>query len=235
VIWIVWVLGTLVLVSAFSGLAGRMGKGWLYAIYAASIVIANVTASKLMVVAGLTVAAADIIYTIGVTTIELINECYGKEEADRAVVTAFFANVLWAFTAYVAVNLPPAPEFVELQPAFATVLGSAPRIVLASMIAYLAASRVDVWIYHRISGLGGPVLARIMVNNATSLFIDTILFSAIAFYGVFPLGRVIVGQYLVKIVISLVNVPFAYMARSIYERSGGEGATQASAQGGVSV
>ena len=215
-IWAVWLLGTFLIVTVFSGMAGRFGKGWLFAIYAVSIVIANVTASKLMTVLGLTVAAADIIYAIGFTTIDLINEYYGKEEAKRAIVTALFANLLWAYSAYVAVKLPAADVFAEMQPQFEAVLGSAPRIVLASMIAYYIASRVDVGVYHLIRQRGGPVWARIVGSNAASLLVDSVLFSTIAFYGVFPLAEVIVGQYLIKIVITLLNVPFAYMARAIY-------------------
>lgn len=222
-IWLIWVLGTFLAVTVSSGLAGRLGKGWLVAIYAVSIVIANVTASKLMVVFGLTVAAADIIYTIGFTTIDLINEYYGEAEAKRAVLTAFFANLLWAFYAYVAVKLPPAEAFLDLQPAFEVVLGSAPRIVLASMVAYFAASRVDVWLYHWIRERGGAVWMRILGSNGVSLLLDTVLFSTIAFYGVFPLGEVIVGQYVIKIVITLINVPFAYLARTVYRHSAAHG------------
>jgi len=64
-IWVLGVVGTFIAVTVSSGLAGRYGKGWLFAIYAVSIVIANVTASKLMTVFGLTVAATDVLYTYG--------------------------------------------------------------------------------------------------------------------------------------------------------------------------
>jgi len=224
-IWLIWIVGTFALVTVSSGLAGRMGKGWLMGIYAVSIVIANVTASKMMTVVGLTVAAADVIYTIGFTTIDLINEYYGKAEAKRAIVLAFFANVLWAFTAYVAVNLPPAEIYAELQPQFAAVLGSAPRIVAASMLAYYIASRTDVFIYHAIRQRGGPVWLRIVGSNGVSLAVDSVLFSTVAFAGVFPLLPVIVGQYSIKIAITLLNVPFAYLARGVYRWSSGASQT----------
>ncbi len=218
-IWFLWVVGTFIAVTVSSGLAGRYGKGWLFAIYAVSIVIANVTASKLMTVFGLTVAAADIIYTIGFTTIDLINEYYGKEEAKRAIVTAFFANVLWAFSAYIAVELPPADLFAEMQPHFAAVIGAAPRIVAASMTAYYIASRSDVFVYHAIRLLGLPVWTRIIGSNGVSLLVDSVVFSTMAFYGIFPLAPVIVGQYITKIVITLINIPFAYLARAVFHWS----------------
>mgnify|MGYP001123977427 CR=1 FL=1 len=220
-IWLLWVLGTFLTVTVSSGLAGRYGKGWLFAIYAVSIVIANVTASKLMTVFGLTVAAADIIYTIGFTTIDLINEYYGKAEARHAIVTAFFANVIWAFSAYIAVNLPPADIFAAMQPQFAAVIGLAPRIVLASMLAYYIASRADVFVYHFLRERHVPVWGRIIGSNAVSLLVDSVIFSTGAFYGVFPVVQVIVGQYVIKIVITLLNVPFAYLARSVYRWSVG--------------
>ncbi len=215
-IWLLWILGTFIMITVSSGLAGRYGKGWLFAVYAVSIVIANITASKLMTVFGLTVAAADIIYTIGFTTIDLINEYYGKMEAKRAILVAFFCNILWAFSAYVAVNLPPADVFAEMQPQFAAVIGSAPRIVLASMLAYYIASRVDVFVYHVVRERRGPVWARILGSNIISLLVDSVIFSTIAFYGVFPLLPVIIGQYVIKNVISVLNIPFAYLSRAIY-------------------
>lgn len=218
-IWLIWIVGTFLFVTVFSGLAGRLGKGWLFAIYAVSIVIANITASKLTSVLGLTVAAADIIYTIGFTTIDLINEYYGKDEAKRAILTALFANILWAFFAYVAVQLPAAELFAEMQPPFAAVLGSAPRIVLASMVAYYIASRSDVFVYHTIRERGGPIWLRIIGSNGVSLFVDSVIFSTVAFLGVFPLIEIIVGQYVIKIVITLINVPFALLARRVYRWS----------------
>jgi len=62
----------------------------------------------------------------------------------------------------------------------------------------------------------GPVWARILASNVVSLLVDSIIFSTIAFYGIFPLLPVIVGQYVIKNVISALNIPFAYLSRAIY-------------------
>ena len=186
----------------------------LIGLYVACELIANVTASKPIQMGGIVVPAAIFIYTITFTLIDLINESFGKQGARRVILTAFLANLLLAAYAQLAVTLPAA-SFYTGQAAFAGVLGSTPRIVFASLTAYLISSFVDAEIFaFWKTRVHGPKWLRVLVSNAISTGIDSMVFITLAFYGIMPIGGLIQGQYIVKMAITLVSLPLIYLVRS---------------------
>jgi len=182
-------------------------------LYIACNIIANVTASKSVMVGGIVVPAAVFIYSLTFTLIDLINERLGKEGARQVVYAGFAANLLLAGYSWFAVALPPAP-FYQGQEAFAGVLGSTPRIVFASLTAYLVSSLIDVqffaWWRERI---GRGKWMRVLASNAVSTLVDSIVFISIAFWGVLPVLPLIQGQYIVKMAVTVVSIPLIYLIR----------------------
>jgi uncharacterized integral membrane protein (TIGR00697 family) len=182
-------------------------------LYIACNIIANVTASKAVMIGGIVVPAAVFIYTLTFTLIDLINERLGKEGAQQVVYAGFAANLLLAGYSWIAVVLPPAP-FYQDQEAFAGVLGSTPRVVFASLTAYLVSSLVDVqffaWWRERI---GRGKWMRVLTSNAVSTLVDSIVFISIAFWGVMPVLPLIQGQYIVKMAVTVVSIPLVYLVR----------------------
>src|SRR3989338_3788230 len=114
----------------------------LIGLYVACELISNVTAGKPVAIGGIVVPAAVFLYTLTFTLIDLINERLGKTGARQVVATAFAANLLLAGYVQFAIWLPAAPFYRDAG-AFAGVLGSTPRIVFASLVAYLVSSLVD--------------------------------------------------------------------------------------------
>lgn len=190
----------------------------LIGLYIACELIANVTASKPVQLGGIVVPAAIFIYTLTFTLIDLINESMGKPGARRVILAAFIANLLLAAYAQLTVLLPPA-SFYSGQEAYASVLGSTPRIVFASLTAYLISSLIDAeifafWKAH----IHGPKWLRVLASNAISTWIDSVFFITLAFYGLMPIWPLIKGQYLVKMAITLLSLPMIYLVRSYRER-----------------
>jgi uncharacterized integral membrane protein (TIGR00697 family) len=186
----------------------------LIGLYVACELIANVTASKPIQMGGIVVPAAIFIYTITFTLIDLINESFGKQGARRVILAAFLANLLLAAYAQLAVTLPAA-SFYTGQAAFAEVLGNTPRIVFASLTAYLISSFIDAEIFAFWKArVHGPKWLRVLVSNTISTGIDSMVFITLAFYGVMPIGGLIQGQYIVKMAITLVSLPLIYLVRS---------------------
>lgn len=186
----------------------------LIALYIACELIANVTASKPVQLGGIVVPAAIFIYTLTFTLIDLINESLGKPGARKVILAAFVANLLLALYIQFAVILPPAP-FYRGQEAFAGVLGSTPRIVFASLTAYLISSFVDAeifafWKAH----IHGMKWVRVLVSNGISTGVDSVVFITLAFYGLMPVWTLIQGQYVVKMAITLLSLPLIYLVRS---------------------
>jgi uncharacterized integral membrane protein (TIGR00697 family) len=193
----------------------------LIGLYIACELIANVTASKPVQLGGMVVPAAIFIYTLTFTLIDLINESLGKEGARKVILTAFLANLLLAAYVQLAVILPPA-AFYSGQEAFSGVLGSTPRIVFASLTAYLISSLIDAEIFSfwraRVQRLKWT---RVLVSNAISTWVDSVIFITLAFYGTMPVWILIKGQYVIKMAITLLSLPLIYLVKS----SGKFGAT----------
>ena len=106
--------------------------------------------------------------------------------------------------------------------AFETILGQSARMMLAGLIAYGTSQTLNVTIFSALKGGEGSKLLwlRSMIASVLSQVVDTLLFITISFYGVFPIGGVLVGQMATKIVLSIVLVPaliylFVGIARSL--------------------
>jgi hypothetical protein len=183
-------------------------------LYIAAELIANVTAVKPIVLGRLVVPAGVFVYALTFTLLDLINERLGKRGARQVIGTAFCANLLLAVYAQLTVWWP-APAFFDGQAAVVRVLGATPRIVAASLIAYLVASLADAelfaWWRARI---GGYRWMRVLVSNTLSTGVDSVIFVTLAFAGVLPVLPLIVGQYVVKMGVTVVSLPLIYVIRA---------------------
>jgi queuosine precursor transporter len=188
-------------------------------LYIAAELIANITAVKPIVLGrlGIIVPAGVFVYALTFTLLDLINERLGKRGARQVIGTAFCANLLLAAYAQLTVWWP-APPFFDGQAAVVRVLGSTPRIVAASLVAYLVASLADAelfaWWRQRI---GGYKWMRVLVSNALSTGVDSAIFVTLAFAGVLPVLPLIVGQYVVKMAVTVVSLPLIYVIRTTPE------------------
>ena len=188
----------------------------IVSLYIACELIANTTAGKpVLIPGGVIVPAAVFIYALTFTLIDLINDRLGKQGARHVVYAAFLSNLLLAAYTQFVIWLPPAPFYgEEAQAAFAGVLGSTWRIVAASLIAYLVSTLIDVqifaWWRERV---GRYRWARVLTSNTVSTLIDSTVFITIAFLGVMPVLPLIVGQYAVKMAVTLVSIPLIYAVK----------------------
>jgi queuosine precursor transporter len=93
--------------------------------------------------------------------------------------------------------------------AFETILGQSFRMMLAGLISYGISQTLNVTIFSALKGSDGSKLLwlRSAIASVLSQIVDTLLFITISFYGVFPIGGLIVGQMATKVVLSIVLVP----------------------------
>ena len=111
-------------------------------------------------------------------------------------------------------NWQPAVFATEFSEMFSKVLALTPRITLASFIAYLISQHHDIWIFHfwKKKTNGKHLWLRNNASTIVSQLIDSIIFVTIAFYGIFPIWNMILGMWIVKIIIALIDTPFIYGA-----------------------
>ncbi|MGC9364511.1 MAG: queuosine precursor transporter [Fidelibacterota bacterium] len=206
----------IVVVLSTALLMFRLGKIWLYAFIAICIVLANIFVTKQFRLFGLSATGGNITYGAIFLVTDLLCEHYGKEAGRRAVIIGFFAALFYLVTSQFILLMQPA-EYDTVHDGMQSIFSFAPRIVLASMIAYLISQFHDIWAYHAIRKLTRNRLLWLR-NNAstwTSQLIDSVTFSLIAFVGVFPLkivGQIILSTYLLKIIVAAIDTPFLYLS-----------------------
>ncbi len=192
---------------------GRMPLLLPVVLYVACELIANVTAGKPIALGGVTVPGGVFIYALTFTLLDLINETFGPHGARRVVAAAFAANLLLAAYTRLVVALPSPPAFDAS--AFDGVFASTPRIVVASLAAYLISSLLDVEVFAWWKRRSGRrPWARVLISNAVSTAADSALFVTLAFAGTLPLAPLIAGQYLIKMAVTVVSLPLLYAVRS---------------------
>lgn len=179
-----------------------------------SLLVSNVTASKIISIGNLIVPAAVVAYAITFLCTDVIGELYGKEEANKTVRLGFILQLFSIGLLYIAIKLPPAPFMTEYNEVFQQVLGQSLRVVIASLIAYTISQFNDVYIFHKLKDIHGSKhkWLRNNLSTITSQLIDTSIFITIAFYGVVPnLWALILGQFTIKVVLALLDTPFFYL------------------------
>lgn len=182
--------------------------------FVTSLIVANVISSKLVIIGGhFVVPAAVVSYAFTFLCTDIIGEIWGKEEANKTVKRGLIFQIIATIFILLAIQLPIAPFMANFQNVFKSVLGGSFRMTLASLGAYLVAQANDVFIFHKLKEITGQKHKWIRNNVSTicSQFIDTAIFITIAFYGQVPnLFLVIYSQFLVKVVLALLDTPFFY-------------------------
>jgi uncharacterized integral membrane protein (TIGR00697 family) len=180
------------------------------ALYVACDLIANITAIKPVAIGSIVVPGGVFLYALTFTLLDLINEQLGRRGTRKVVYGAFVANALLAL--YSALLLAaPSPAFFTGQEALETVLGSTPRIVGASLAAFLISSLLDVELFAQWKQrTPGHKWSGVLFSNSISTAVDSVVFVLVAFWGVFPVVPLIMGQYLVKMGMAVLSVPLIY-------------------------
>ncbi len=211
-----WIILTLVLSTLVLILAKRYGLGIAVGVFAGMVVVANVIAVKPVIFGPFVVPAAVLIYAATFLMTDVITEIWGKREAQLAIIGGFLANIFLVLGVYLTIKWPGA-RFWQAQQALESILGLTPRIVFASMVAYLISQTHDVLAFHfwKRKTRGRHLWLRNNLSTAVSQLIDTGIFITIAFYGILPLVPLIIGQYLIKLIIALCDTPFCYLGVKI--------------------
>jgi queuosine precursor transporter len=191
-------------------------------LYGGMTCIAGVLGNKQVALgAGLAVEAGIFAFLMLVVLSSATAELHGRAVADRLVRFGFIPLIFSMVLIVVVLGLPPA---ADMDPArlssFQLVLGQSPRLMLAGIIAYGISQTLNVAIFSKLKAEGRRFLwARAAIASILSQIVDTLLFITIAFYGVFPIEQLLVGQALAKVVLSAVIVPpVIYAAVAIGQR-----------------
>ena len=187
----------------------------LVSTYAAASLVANIMSIRAVSILGWAVDAGTLTYPLTFTLRDMIHKVGGQRAARTAIFTTVALNIAMALALWAAAVLP-ADMSVGAQEQFGDVLVMTWRIVAASVIAQLLAELADTEIYQRfVNRFGHRVqFGRVLASNAVSVPLDSVLFSVIAFGGVFPrsvVTEIIVANIVIKGISSLATAPLIYL------------------------
>ena len=182
-------------------------------IYGGMVCIAGVLANKQVALGPLAVEAGIFAFLILVAISSAVAELYGRGIANRLVLIGFVPLIISMALTALVLALPAADDMpAHRLRAFDTIMGGTPRIWAAGIIAYGVSQILNVTIFSWLKREGGRLLwLRSAIAGVLSQIVDTLLFIAIAFYGLFPIGQLILGQALAKVILSIVLVPLLIM------------------------
>lgn len=215
-----WGVITLGIAAASILLGKRYTVAYPIAMMAVLMTVANILANKIVVFGAFAVSGGVLVYSATFLITDLLSEIWGKHAARTAVWAGFYGSIFLVVMLWI-VSLWPAPEFAAAGAAeFTTALALTPRVVLASLVTYLIVQHHDVWAFHwwKRKTNGRHLWLR---NNASTLVsqgLDQLLFVTLAFYGVLPIIPLIIGGYLVKALVAVIDTPFMYGLRWLAER-----------------
>lgn len=142
---------------------------------------------------------------------DVLAEVYGLKASRRAIYTAFGLAALASLTIFIVQISPPADGW-ENQQAFEAVMGFVPRIVLASLAAFLAGQLMNAWVLDRMRRRTEDryLRSRLIGSTLVGQLVDTLIFCTIAFAGVITgldfVMYVVLG-YAVKALAEIVLLP----------------------------
>lgn len=139
-----------------------------------------------------------------------VAELHGRAVANRLVLFGFVPLLTSILLTLVVLQLPPSPGMAQVnRDAFALLMGQNIRIWGGGIVAYGVSQLLNVSIFSALKGREGARLlwARAATASVLSQLVDALIFITIAFLGVFPIWQLLVGQMLVKSILSAVLVP----------------------------
>jgi uncharacterized integral membrane protein (TIGR00697 family) len=165
-------------------------------------------------------------------TTDLINEYFGKPGVKRiSYLTAIL--ILYAFAViFMAIALPPASWWANLTDdtgnvynmdlAFNKILGQGLRIIAGSLIAFLLAQLVDVFVFQKLRKATGNRRLWLRATGSTlvSQLVDSFVVLFIAFYGVFSNDQIFaigITNYIYKFSVAILLTPIVYLGHFVID------------------
>ena len=183
-------------------------------LFVSSLLLSNIIAGKLILIAGVVLPGAVILFPLAYIIGDVLTEVYGFQKTRRVIWTGFVCNLLMVGVFYLVMAIP-SPAFFAGGEAFALVLGMAPRIVMASLLAYVAGESLNAIVVSKMKLFtGGRFLwMRSIGSTLVGEGMDTVLFITLSFLGTVPaavLLQMMLFQYLFKVTYEMLATPLTY-------------------------
>jgi uncharacterized integral membrane protein (TIGR00697 family) len=181
-------------------------------IFVTCLITANIIAVKVISFGPVIVPAAIIVFPLSYIFGDILTEVYGYRLARRVIWLGFICNLIFVLFAWLGQLLPPAP-FWEGQEAYKSILGYAPRLLLASFFGYLIGEFANSFVLARMKILtrGRWLWSRTIGSTVVGEGLDTSVFITLAYIGTASfMPMMILYHWLIKTVYEAVATPATY-------------------------
>lgn len=193
------------------------GKSGLFIWIAIVAIIANIEVIKCIDIFGMSVTLGNALYCSISLATDILNEKYGAKEARKSVWIGFLSLVTLVLLSQLSLLFAP-NSFDVASTSLEVIFSTTPRICIASLSCFLLSNIMDTYIFGWIKRKSKYLWLRVNVSTIISQFVDSMLFSIVAFVGFFEIKEVLilgVTTYIVKVIITMCDTPFIYWARKI--------------------
>ena len=195
------------------------------AVFITSLIVANITAEKLIGFFGLVLPAAIVVFPISYILGDVLTEVYGYRVARRVIWLGFLCN-LFAVAAIILGGILPAAPFWDAQEAYDRILGYTPRLLAASFLAYLVGEFANAIVLAKmkVATNGRWLWSRTIGSTLVGQGLDSLVFIVLAFVGTIPTSALlaaVVTQWLVKSLYEALATPLTYVVVNRLKRSEG--------------
>jgi queuosine precursor transporter len=195
------------------------------ALFVATLVTSNIIAVKVADVGPLTVPAAIVIFPLAYLFGDVLTEVWGYRVARTVIWTGFLANIVVVLFIAAAIAVPADSHYTD-QGAYARVLGESPRLVVASLVAYLMGEFLNAFVLARLKVVtnGRFLWTRTIGSTLVGQGVDSAVFISLAFAGTQPWSLLLViirDLWIVKVLYEVVATPLTYAIVTFLKRAEG--------------
>jgi uncharacterized integral membrane protein (TIGR00697 family) len=175
----------------------------------------------------LTFLAGVLFFPISYIFGDILTEVYGYGRDRRVVWAGFGALIFASLMAAMVVHLPPSARSLPDQPAVEAIFGNTPRIVVASILAFLCGTFVNSYVLAKMKiwTKGRWLWTRLVGSTLCGELVDSVLFTFLAFYGRIPLPHlllIMVTQYALKSIWEIIATPLTYRVVAFLKKAENE-------------
>lgn len=148
---------------------------------------------------------------------DVLTEIWGFKTAKKVIYLTFVCNLIMTLATYIGVLLPGASYLKEVNNAYEVIFTYTPRILVASLIAFLLGELTNAKVMELIKKATKEkyLFIRTILSSMAGYIFDTGVFVILAFYGtskIEDLILMIIMQYFIKVIIeAILATPLAYI------------------------
>lgn len=192
------------------------------AFFVAVLIISNVASSKIVNFGPFTFDGGTLLFPLSYIFGDILTEVYGYKRSRKVIWLGFISIFVMAAIFMIVGALPSASDWKN-QDAYDKILGLTPRIVIASLLAFLVGEFSNSFVLAKlkIATKGKWLWTRTIGSTVVGELVDSAIFILIAFWGVLPSGllmTLIISNYLFKTGIEVIFTPLTYRIVNFLKR-----------------